>query len=302
MALCWSRIRRFKVGVWHIYRSITFNYVKSDDSHNLLWYPWNLTAVQFLKTWANLVYGGARAWPVSMVLRTTVRMFSGPGRSFSWRQTISDLTLEYIYLGRNSSIGAVLGVLRFHHDDLIAHRAGLLLSRVIVLFLMVAEMGHVLTCLEILDLVCQATISTYELLLCFINLGKSLHAATPAILLLTIKSTSTALNALRCRHIVVYPTFVFISFAVQDKVLTFSHINRFFESSFIETRLNLSLLIWELFLALCLICHIIFIITLILFRSVFRYYGVDIFGWGLGCIFDAFVLDLVLLWLCPLRN
>ena len=109
---------------------------------------------------------------------------------------------------------------------------------------MVAEMGHIFEGLEILDLVSQTAITTYKLLLSFIYLRKSLHAAAPAILLLAIKSASTALDALRYRHIIISPTFILISFTIQDKVLTFSHINRFFESSFIKVaRLNFSLII-----------------------------------------------------------
>ena len=164
---------------------------------------------------------------------------------------------------------------------------------------MVAEMGHIFVGLEILDLVRKASITTDKLLLSFIYLWKSLHAAAPAILLFSIKSASTALDALWYRHVIISPAFILISFAVQDKVLTFSHINRFFESSFIKfARLNFSLIIWKLLFALRLISHIIFIFTfftLILFGSVFRNDGVDIFGWRLGCILDAFVLDLVLL-------
>ena len=235
-------------------------------------------------------------------------MLSGSWSSFGWRQTINDLTLKDIYLGRDRCIGAVLGVLRLHHDNLVARWARLLLRWVILLllYLMVAEVGHIFEGLEILDLVSQTAIDTDKLLLSFIYLWKSLHAAAPTILLFAIKSASTALDALRYRHVIISPTFILISFTKQDKVLAFSHINRFFKSSLIKVaRLYFSLIIWKLLFALRFISHIIFIFTfftLILFGSVFRNDGVDIFSWGLGCILDAFVLDLVLLWLSPLRN
>ena len=80
---------------------------------------------------------------------------------------------------------------------------------------MVAEMGHVLTVLEGLDLVGHAAISTHKLS-SFIYLRKSLHAATSASLL-AIKATPSTLNALRYRHAVIpILTFIVKSFTIYD--------------------------------------------------------------------------------------
>ena len=88
---------------------------------------------------------------------------------------------------------------------------------------MVAEVG------QVGDLVVghTAAIRTH-ILSSFIYLRKALHAAPGG--LLAIKSTSPALDALRYRHGVVYrPAFVFISFTVDDKVLTLSQFDCIFE-------------------------------------------------------------------------